>query len=231
VVVCSIFVNPTQFNNAQDYAKYPSTTQADIDLLLDANCDILFLPSVQEIYPNGTQLSYTYDINALDTILEGAFRPGHFQGVCTVVHRLLQIIPAQHLYLGIKDYQQCAVISAMIQLLGLPVQVHKCSTLREANGLAKSSRNKRLSSKGMEQASSIYAGLSYIAQQKYTKSFAQCQAYYNASLVNAGLQPEHLLLAHANTLQALTEFDNKQPMVLLTAAFCEGVRLIDNLVI
>ena len=116
VSVCSIFVNPAQFNDARDFENYPATIEKDIDALEKAGCDVLFLPSVSEMYPAGLGHAKTYDLGYLETVLEGKYRPGHFQGVCLVVHRLLNIIPADDLYLGQKDYQQCMVIKKLIEL-------------------------------------------------------------------------------------------------------------------
>ena len=118
ITVCSIFVNPTQFNDPKDFEKYPVTIEKDIDMLKEAGCDVLFLPSVEEMYPEGIVTENHYDLGYLETILEGKFRPGHFQGVCMVMQRLLKIVSRIDLYLGQKDYQQCMVIKRLIELMG-----------------------------------------------------------------------------------------------------------------
>ena len=119
VTACSIFVNPAQFNDPTDFKKYPSTISEDISKLETNGCDILFLPSVEEVYPDGFEVKKKYDLGYLDTILEGEFRPGHFQGVCMAVEKLLLIVQPDKLYLGQKDYQQCMIITRLIQLMGL----------------------------------------------------------------------------------------------------------------
>ena len=127
--VCSIFVNPTQFNDKSDFEKYPVKLEEDIALLIQAGCDILFLPNVKELYPNGTTLE-TYNLGALETIWEGKFRPGHFQGVCQVVQRLLSIIKPNKLFMGQKDYQQCMIIQQLIHLIDFKTELVICSTIR-----------------------------------------------------------------------------------------------------
>src|SRR5215468_2087012 len=124
VTVCSIFVNPAQFNDPKDFKKYPTTLEQDIFKLETAGCDILFLPPVEEMYPNGIADKKQYDLGYLDTLLEGKFRPGHFQGVCMAVERLLEIVLPDNLYLGQKDFQQCMVINKLIQLMGKENQIH-----------------------------------------------------------------------------------------------------------
>jgi pantoate--beta-alanine ligase len=231
ISVCSIFVNPTQFNNPADFAKYPITINQDIDLLTLANCDALYLPSVEDIYPEGIENSKTrtYDLNGLDTILEGAFRPGHFQGVANVVHRLLKACNADSVHMGAKDYQQCKVVQRLIEIENLKTKLIICPTLREKSGLAMSSRNARLSENGKAKSACIYQGLNLVASQQDYTTFATCSKQYQTLLAGNGLELEHLILAEQNSLQQLNEFDNTKKMVLLTAAFCEGVRLIDNL--
>ena len=144
LTICSIFVNPTQFNNPMDFEKYPITIDSDITMLEEAGCDILFLPSTDEIYPKEF-IKINYELGYLESILEGKYRPGHFQGVCMVVERLLRIIPCNILYLGQKDYQQCMVIEKMISLRNMDVDLVIAPTVRESDGLAMSSRNRRLS--------------------------------------------------------------------------------------
>jgi pantoate--beta-alanine ligase len=231
ITICSIFVNPTQFNNASDFAKYPSTINADIDLLTLANCDVLYLPDVNDIYPDGAENSKTkqYDLNNLDLILEGAFRPGHFQGAANVVHRLLQACNPDTIHMGAKDYQQCKVVQRLIEIENLNTQLIICPTLREESGLAMSSRNARLSIEGKLQSAIIYKSLQEIAALKNNTSFSECAKGYEKKLNDNGLEVEHLILAERDSLLQLRDFDKNKEMVLLTAAFCEGVRLIDNL--
>ena len=142
--ICSIFVNPTQFNQTADLQKYPRTTSKDISLLAKVGCDVLFLPDESEVYPSDLDTSVKIDMNGLDTVMEGEFRPGHFAGVMQVVKRLLDITQPTHLYMGQKDFQQFSIIKHMIKQLDMPVNLVMAPTVREENGLAKSSRNERL---------------------------------------------------------------------------------------
>ena len=144
LTICSIFVNPTQFNNTADFEKYPVTIEKDIDLLEKAGCNVLFLPSVEEIYPADSSTTLPYELGFIETVLDGKSRPGHFQGVCNVVQRLLDIVQPNTIYLGQKDYQQCMVIKKLTELIQSPTQIIVCPTLRESDGLAMSSRNMRL---------------------------------------------------------------------------------------
>ncbi|MEZ5046791.1 MAG: pantoate--beta-alanine ligase [Chitinophagaceae bacterium] len=229
LTVCSIFVNPTQFNDPADFKKYPITIESDIELLLEAHCDVLFLPEIQDMYPDGMENLPNYAIGYLDTILDGKFRKGHFNGVCIIVHRLLLAVEPQTLYLGEKDFQQCLVIRQMIAQEQLPVDVVSCPTLRMENGLAMSSRNQRLSQDGRKKAGLLYAQLQYINEEQHHDTFAHLQEKAIKTLQENGFETEYLLLAHADTLEILDNFNFSANMVLLVASYFEGVRLIDNL--
>ena len=163
--VCSIFVNPTQFNDPSDYAKYPKTLSADILLAERAGVDLLFLPSLEEIYPGGTAPVHHYDLGYLETVLEGKYRPGHFQGVCQVVERLLRIVSPGELYMGQKDYQQCMVVQRLIDTEKLPVRLVICPIRREPDGLAMSSRNMRLDPSQRAGAVALYQVLQRVESQ------------------------------------------------------------------
>ena len=226
--VCSIFINPTQFNNLTDLEKYPVTIDADIEKLIGAKTDVLFLPSVEEMYPHGMENIPIYDIGYLDTVLDGKFRPGHFNGVSLIVHKLLNAVKPHKLYLGEKDFQQCLVIKRTIALQNLQVEVITCPTLREADGLAKSSRNTRLSVEARAKASLIYKCLLFFKDSFNTTSFHQLQQNWIQKLTQNGFKPEYIILANADNLDILTEFDKSKKMVVLIATFLDGVRLIDN---
>ncbi|HMI77838.1 MAG TPA: pantoate--beta-alanine ligase, partial [Ferruginibacter sp.] len=217
--VCSIFVNPTQFNDAKDFENYPSTLEKDIDMLEKAGCDVLFLPPVSEMYPGGTKNLSAYDLGYLETVLEGRFRPGHFQGVCQVVNRLLDIIPADELYLGQKDYQQCMVIKKMIELAHLPTTTIICPTLREPDGLAMSSRNMRLPENDRKKAVKISEALSYIKNNIRPDNLEGLQKDAIQKLTSEGFKVDYIEIANANTLQLLKDWDGKTPLVILAAAF------------
>lgn len=229
VTVCSIFINPTQFNDPKDFEKYPVTLERDIELLGLAGTDILFLPEVSEMYPSGTDTGIQYPIGYLDTVLDGQFRPGHFNGVSIIVHKLLSAVQPTHLYMGEKDFQQCLVVKQLIEQQHLPVKLITCPTLRETNGLAMSSRNMRLSPEGRQFASAMYQSLQHIRDGQKEKSFPVLQAEALLVQTQAGLEPEYLLLADADNLSLLSDFDVRKNMVVLAASRLEGIRLIDNL--
>lgn len=233
LVVASIFVNPTQFNDPEDFKKYPVTLDKDIAMLEAHGCDVLFLPLVNEIYPDGTSRLPHYDLGFLETILEGKYRPGHFQGVCQVVHRLLQIVLPQNLYLGQKDYQQCMVIKKLVGLIGLDnkVRINICPTLREPDGLAMSSRNIRLNEEGRKIANAIFISLLLIKSNLHLMEPAQLKNKARSSLIESGFTVDYVEIADANTLHAIEDWDGKQKIVGLAAAFLGNVRLIDNMVL
>lgn len=231
IVVCSIFVNPTQFNNSEDLQKYPITTDADIALLASAGCHALFLPSVSEIYPDGTSPDKVYNLGYAASVLEGAFRPGHFQGVAQVVDRLLQIVEPNVLLLGQKDYQQCAVIKSLLNITEQNIRLLIGSTLREPDGLAMSSRNTRLTEAQRAVASLIYQCLVSVQAKKSLQAFSVIQKECEDILTKKGFKAEYLVLADADTLEPLASFDETKKMVVLIAAFLGNVRLIDNLLL
>lgn len=230
IIVVSIFVNPLQFNNPQDFETYPSRTDQDVAMLVTLGVDILFLPGQPEIYPNTHSANNLYDLGALEHIFEGAFRPGHFQGVCRVVDRLLHIVSPQRLYLGQKDFQQVMVIRRLIHLLELDVEVVVVPTKRESNGLAMSSRNLKLSAQQKAKAALISWQLQTIKNKSGTADFEAVRSEAVADLEHHGLEVEYIALAHATDLSMMQNFDRQQPMVLLAAVYVDGIRLIDNLV-
>lgn len=230
ITVCSIFVNPTQFNNADDFANYPIQLNDDYRLLIEADVDVLFLPDTSEIYPEGLSQTKIYPIGYLDTILDGAMRPGHFQGVCRIVHKLLLIIEPQILVMGQKDFQQCLVIKQLIEQESIPVDLVLAPTHRDADGLALSSRNQRLGAEARQKAPLIFNNLCHVAEGlKQSLPFKSLQEAAIKQLIEHGFNPEYLLLADANTLELLSEPSDTEPMVLLIAAWLDGVRLIDNI--
>jgi pantoate--beta-alanine ligase len=229
--VCSIFVNPAQFNDTKDFDNYPSTIEQDIDALEKAGCAVLFLPTVLEMYPAGTKNAKNYDLGYLEFVLEGSFRPGHFQGVCLVVQRLLQIIPAHTLYLGQKDYQQCMVIKRLIELEKINTHIHICPTLRETDGLAMSSRNMRLSATERAQAIKIFETLSFLKAHIKPGDLTQLKQTAIKNLSDAGFRVDYVEIADAGNLEILYQWDGSQRTVALAAAFLGQVRLIDNLLL
>jgi pantoate--beta-alanine ligase len=231
LVIGSIFVNPTQFTEQSDFEKYPSSIEADIFKLEKAGCDVLFLPSVGDMYPNGSSPTRQYDLGLLDTILEGEFRPVHFQGVCQVVHRLLEIIAPGKLYLGQKDFQQCLVLKKMISLLDIDTSVIICPTQREPDGLAMSSRNSRLTPTEKDNASYLNRALQSIKENLREGDLGQLQRNAQEILTKQGFKVEYVAIANALTLEIIQNWDGKTELVALVAAYSNEVRLIDNLLL
>lgn len=228
VTVCSVFVNPTQFNNANDLEKYPVTLEKDVEALFKSGCDVVFMPAVNEIYPPGYDAP-VYDLGNLQTVLEGKHRPGHFQGVCQVVDRLLQIVEPHNLYLGQKDYQQCKVIGRLLHLTRREdtVNLSIVPTLREYDGLAMSSRNLRLNEQQRKKAPFIYQCL--IRAKALLENNASVQSAINeaeASLHSHGFKVDYFAVADAETLSSPSPSSNA---VILTAVWLDDIRLIDNL--
>lgn len=241
LAVASIFVNPTQFNDPRDLEKYPRTPEKDTALLLSADCDVLFMPSVEEVYPPGKDLRIQLDFKQLDKVMEGEFRPGHFEGMATVVNRLLDIVRPQRLYMGQKDFQQLSVVRNMIQQLGLPVELVMCPTVREPDGLAMSSRNVRLTPEMRAIAPIIYQTLlgaqTALAENRPVEKI---ESESMQKLRDAGLRPEYFEIVdgislqnipNTGALEALRGAENQGIIVACTAAFAGEVRLIDNLVL
>ncbi len=231
LVVCSIFVNPVQFNDNKDFEKYPSTIEADINLLEKAGCDVLFLPSVAEMYPDGLTQQKKYNLGYLETILEGKFRSGHFQGVCQAVERLLNIVQPHYLYLGQKDYQQCMVIKKLADLINAEANVIICPTLRENDGLAMSSRNMRLNENERLKAVKISATLFFIKQEIKTGYLQDLKQRCIQYLTAEGFKVDYVEIADASTLELLENWNGQTQIVALIAAFINEVRLIDNMLL
>jgi pantoate--beta-alanine ligase len=231
LTICSIFVNPTQFNDPKDFEKYPVTISTDVELLLKAGVHVLFLPSVKEIYPNGTQEQQHYDLGFLETVLEGKYRPGHFQGVCQVMHRLLDIVKADDLFMGQKDYQQCMVISHLITTQQIPSKLHIAPTLRESDGLAMSSRNMRLTIEDRHTAVAISQTLKQMRMQLRPGSLQKIKEDATAFLTAKGFRVDYTEIVHADTLALLDNWNGKDPAVALIAAYIGEVRLIDNMLL
>ena len=231
--VCSIFVNPAQFNDPADFKKYPSTIDEDISKLETNDCDVLFLPSIEEVYPDGFELKKKYDLGYLDTILEGEFRPGHFQGVCIAVEKLLLIVRPDKLYLGQKDYQQCMIITRLIRLMGLEekVNIRICPILREKDGLAMSSRNMRLNKEERAKAPALYETLIFLKQNICNGSLRDLKKEAIDQLQKKGFKTDYVEIANAKTLKPINEWDARTNILGLVAAYIDSVRLIDNMML
>jgi len=230
LAVVSIFVNPTQFNDRNDFLKYPVSLDNDMLLLADAGCDVLFLPSEAEIYPQGHAHIKAYDFGRLEQLLEGAHRPGHFKGVGQVVGRLLEIVQPQRLYMGRKDYQQCLIVEQLLAQMQLQdrITLIKSDTVREPDGLAMSSRNVRLNEPGRALAGLLYQCLVSIQTKKGLAPFRIVQRECMELLKAKGFEPEYVSLATPDDLTELEEYPASEPAVALIAARIGNVRLIDN---
>lgn len=229
--VCSIFVNPTQFNDPGDLEKYPRTIEKDLKLLEQQGCDAVFYPDVEEVYPSGTSNPPHYDLGRLEYILEGKYRPGHFQGVADVVSRLFYAIDPDHVFFGQKDLQQCKVIEQLIALNPdfNRIRMHTVLTLREPDGLAMSSRNTRLSSEELKKAPAIYQTLNYLKAHLEPSDVTPLLEMARQRLLAEGLRPDYISIAHTHTLEECFHWDGKTPVTGLIAAFLGAVRLIDNM--
>ncbi|NII26764.1 pantoate--beta-alanine ligase [Pseudoflavitalea sp. X16] len=228
ITVCSIFVNPTQFNDPNDYKKYPNTLDKDIYQLEKTGTDILFLPSVDEMYPHSIHGLEHYDLGYLETVLEGQYRPGHFQGVCQVMSRLLQKVQPDELFMGQKDYQQCMVVQWLLQHLKMNTRFVAVPTIREKDGLAMSSRNMRLPEADRKKAPAIYHALEHIRRHITPGSLTPLLQEARDLLEKEGFKIDYVAVADAHSLSPTDTWDGKQPLVALIAAFLGEVRLIDN---
>ena len=229
LVVCSIFINPTQFNDSNDLENYPITIEEDIKLLEEQSCDMLFLPNVTEMYPQGLNTKQ-YQLNGIDKVLEGRKRPGHFDGVCTIVNRLFSIVKPNTAYFGEKDFQQVAVIKQMVNSLALTVQIKTGETIREKDGLAKSSRNTLLSVSQRQKATYVYASL-----QKMKSLYGKVDCTQLKEIIKddfnqvQDMQLDYVEIVKPHNLRPLHGKGIKEEAVALMAVFLGKVRLIDNL--
>jgi pantoate--beta-alanine ligase len=227
--VASIFVNPMQFGPNEDFAHYPRTPTQDERMLADAGCNLMFMPDVAEVYPNGSERATRVDVPGLSRILDGEFRPGHFEGVSTIVATLFHIVEADVAVFGEKDFQQLAVIRRMVSDLHLPVEIVGAPTVRDADGLAMSSRNQYLTSTERPVAPRIYQTLQAAAQRLGTGDvdFASIERFGVEALTKVGMKPDYFAVRRAADLGAPA--NDTRHLVVLTAARLGKARLIDNI--
>jgi pantoate--beta-alanine ligase len=229
VVIVSIFVNPTQFNNPEDLAKYPRMPENDLALLRNQGCDLVFLPETEEVYPQATLLKF--DFGYLETIMEGAFRPGHFNGVGIVVSKLFNIVNPDHAFFGQKDLQQFAIINQLCNDLSFQITLHRCKIVREDDGLAMSSRNLRLSASEREQSLLLYKALLLAQESLKTNVWHNAKQEALALLSKSSIiQVEYLELVDAESLISITELGSKQSAICI-AAYVGQIRLLDNIIL
>jgi pantoate--beta-alanine ligase len=229
VVICSIFVNPTQFNNPADLERYPRPVERDIKLLTDAKCDVLFMPDVEEMYAQNED--WNYNLGYLEEILEGEFRTGHYQGVTQIVKKLLDAVNPDKLFLGQKDFQQVRVIDHMIKSLRIPVKTEMCPIVREKDGLAFSSRNVHLSAVERKQAT-VLSKVLFDTKEEFNSLTIDGLKSKGWQVLNAapGICPEYFEICDAETLLPVSSKEPKS-IVALLAAKVGSTRLIDNIIL
>lgn len=231
ITVVSIFVNPTQFNEKTDLDKYPRTLKRDAAMLKKEDCDIIFAPNAKQVYPHGDQETVELDISSLTQYMEGPNRPGHFEGVVQVVHRLLEIVKPHRLYMGQKDFQQFSIIAYMLGKLKMKTKLVVCPIIRAEDGLALSSRNVRLTKKNRERSTILFQTLTYIKEQqeKYTVKTLEKKAMEMLDI--RGFNPEYFSIVEGKTLAPIKKVSDHKYVVACTAVWAGDVRLIDNMIL
>ena len=228
VTVCSIFVNPLQFNNKEDLAKYPRMLNDDLKLLEQARCDMVFVPSVEEMYPN--EVLEHYHFGSLEKTMEGAFRPGHFSGVAIVIKRLFNFVQPDRAYFGEKDFQQLAVIRKLVKTETLPIHIVACPTVREEDGLAMSSRNRRLSPEERAIAPKVYHILLNASQLFPHKGVYEIEQFVVSEIEKERkIRLEYFSIVDKKTLKKSGDLDNPNGLIGCIAFWVGKIRLIDNI--
>lgn len=227
-VISSIFVNPTQFNNPDDFQKYPKTLEKDLELLEKAGVDAVYVPNVEEMYPDGLN-SKKYDFEGLENEMEGKYRPGHFDGVGTIVEELFRQVQPHNAYFGEKDYQQLAIIKKMVEKTNLPVKIHGIPTLREEDGLAMSSRNVRLTETQRKEATIIYETLAKVKEWFKVISLDEIKQRVTDIFRNSNFELEYFVIADEETLKEANTIDEDKEYRAFIVAYADTVRLIDNM--
>ena len=227
-VISSIFVNPTQFNNPDDFQKYPKTLEKDLELLEKAGVDAVYVPNVEEMYPDGLN-SKKYDFEGLENEMEGKYRPGHFDGVGTIVEELFRQVQPHNAYFGEKDYQQLAIIKKMVEKTKLPVKIHGVPTLREEDGLAMSSRNVRLTETQRKEATIIYETLTKVKEWFKVISLEEIKQKVTDIFRNSNFELEYFVIADEKTLKETDFFYKDKNYRAFIVAYADTVRLIDNM--
>ena len=227
-VISSIFVNPTQFNNPDDFQKYPKTLEKDLELLEKAGVDAVYVPNVEEMYPDGLN-SKKYNFGGLENEMEGKYRPGHFDGVGTIVEELFRQVQPHNAYFGEKDYQQLAIIKKMVEKTKLPVKIHGVPTLREEDGLAMSSRNVRLTETQRKEATIIYETLTKVKEWFKVISLEEIKQKVTDIFRNSNFELEYFVIADEKTLKETDYFYKDKNYRAFIVAYAGDVRLIDNM--
>ena len=230
ITVCSVFVNPNQFNNPNDLKNYPRDFDRDLEMLQQEKCDAVFHPSVEVMYPSPP--NETFDFGELDKVMEGAFRPGHFNGVATVVKRLFEIVRPGRAYFGLKDYQQLVIIHKMTTDLGLPVEIVPCSIVREKDGLAMSSRNQLLSEAEKKQALLLHKTLKFVKVRAGFATISEIKEYVDKQFrKQKNIKLEYFEIVDMYSLKTLRSWAESNHAIACIAAWVGKVRLIDNIIL
>ena len=230
ITICSIFVNPIQFNKQNDFTNYPKTIETDLAQLKAANCDVVFCPTVDEMYPE--KVDKNFDFGELATVMEGKHRLGHFNGVAIVIERFFEIINPDYAFFGEKDFQQLAIVKELTKQIGAKTQIIGAPIVREESGLAMSSRNLRLSNQEIVAAADINKELKFITTNKANFTPQELKANYKNKIdANPFLITEYIEIADGNTLKAISEWEESNYPVAFTAVNVGDVRLIDNMTI
>jgi len=230
VVVCSIFVNPTQFNDPADLERYPRPLEEDKKMLESAGCDVLFMPSVAQMYPNDDYSTLNEDFGKLDKVMEGASRPGHFAGMITIVNKLFMAVKPHNAYFGQKDYQQLAIVRRFIEKHVIPINIISCPIVREPDGLAMSSRNRLLTPEERKRAVLIPQTMNKVKEMWNKNSVAEIKEFVQTEFAKEGyMKLDYFEIADARTLQPIE--DRSKPAVACIAVFDGKIRLIDNVLL
>ena len=230
VVVCSIFVNPTQFDSKEDFNRYPDTLSDDITKLEKINCDVLYVPVVSDLYAIDEKAKH-FNFNGLDNVMEAKFRKGHFDGVATIIEKFFNIIKPHKAYFGQKDLQQLLIVKSLTKQLNLPIEIVSVPTIREENGLAMSSRNKLLNAKQKLVASMLYESLAFCKANKDTLKIRELKTHLEKQFSEQlEVDLEYLEFVDANNLHPITVFKENDNNAVCIGAYVGGVRLIDNII-
>lgn len=228
VTIVSVFVNPTQFNNPDDLKKYPRTEEADTRLLEQAGVDVVFIPTVETIYPEG-EMSKKFDFKGIENQMEGKFRPGHFDGVATVVGKFFEMVQPDRAYFGEKDFQQLRIIQELVNQNDLPLQIVPVPIMREPNGLAMSSRNTRLSPEMRKESPKIYQILQEAHEFLKSHSIQETKEFVTNAFSKTKLKLEYFEVADESTLESVLDYTETKKIRGFIAVFADDIRLIDNI--
>ncbi len=230
IIITSIFINPMQFNNANDFKNYPNTLNTDLKKLETLNCDIVYIPTINDIYKYGEQVK-KFNFGTLASGMEGAFRPGHFNGMATVVEKFFNIIKPTKAFFGQKDLQQLQIVKALVKKMSIPIKIISIPTVREKNGLAKSSRNNLLSENEKKEAAIIHSCLNYCLKNK-KKGVVKLKSYIqNQFKKQKNIKLEYIEIVNINNMLSINEWRKEGENAICIAAYINSVRLIDNIIL